>query len=543
MSDYEQNPINGSQPPQGDSQPNTGYTPYQQPGTYYTPPQPEQSQKPPTGDNGTTYHYAYHSGNQPGAAYNGQQTGAADHTAQAQPTGQTYGTPTEPPEPGKPEKKKNKKTITIVVSVLVVCVVIAVTGIVLAATGVLSGDKEEKTDGTSTSQDSGSDTQTVSGGSVATKDGSGNLTVAGVAKKAMDSCVGITVYSKQNSYSNFYGYGSNNSSDSSDNQQASGEGSGVIMKEANGKTYIMTCAHVIADGSSFKVTLNNGKEYTATMVGADSQTDIGVLSIDATGLQAATFADSKGLTVGEQVVAIGCPGGLEFKNSVTSGYISALDRPVESSIGYDNECIQTDAAINPGNSGGALFNMQGQVIGINSSKIASTEYEGMGFAVPSSTAVDTANSLIKNGYVAGRAKIGVTYNTITSYNNADAILSALTEKGFKNAKGTMVISQVSSDSDLAGKQVKQYDMIVAVNGKTMTSTDVMTQVLSDSKPGDTIKLTIARIENNQIKTFKVDCTSFLLFIAYSSAITSTSHSTPLGRSLTATQERAGLAVK
>ena len=264
-------------------------------------------------------------------------------------------------------------------------------------------------------------------------------------------------------------------------------------------------ADVIADGSSFKVTLNNGKEYTATMVGADSQTDIGVLSIEATGLQAATFADSKSLTVGEQVVAIGCPGGLEFKNSVTSGYISALDRPVESSIGYDNECIQTDAAINPGNSGGALFNMQGQVIGINSSKIASTEYEGMGFAVPSSTAVDTANSLIKNGYVAGRAKIGVTYNTITSYNNADAILSALTEKGFKNAKGTMVINQVSSDSDLAGKQVKQYDMIVAVNGKTMTSTDVMTQVLSDSKPGDTIKLTIARIEGNQIKTFKVDC--------------------------------------
>lgn len=93
-----------------------------------------------------------------------------------------------------------------------------------AATGVLSGDKEEKTDGTSTSQDSGSDTQTVSGGSVATKDDSGNLTVAGVAKKAMDSCVGITVYSKQNSYSNFYGYGSNNSSDSSDNQQGQRRG-------------------------------------------------------------------------------------------------------------------------------------------------------------------------------------------------------------------------------------------------------------------------------------------------------------------------------
>ena len=505
MSDYEHNPINGSQSPQGDGQPNTGYNP--QPGTYYTPPQaePAQPQTPPTGDNGTTYHYAYHSGNQPGAAYSGQQT-SSSNAAQTPPTGQPYSAPTQQPEPDKPEKKKNKKTITIVVSVLVVCVVIAITGIVLAATGVLSGDKEQKDNSTSTSQDSGEDTKTVGGGSVATEDGSGNLTVAGVAKKTMDSCVGITVYAKQNSYSNFYGYGSGSDSDSSSNgQQASGEGSGVIMKEANGKTYIMTCAHVISDGSSFKVTLNNGKEYDATMVGADSQTDIGVLSIEATGLQVATFADSKDLAVGEQVVAIGCPGGLEFKNSVTSGYISALDRPVESSIGYDNECIQTDAAINPGNSGGALFNMQGQVIGINSSKIASTEYEGMGFAVPSSTAVDTANSLIKNGYVAGRAKIGITYNTITSYNNADAILSALAEKGFKNAKGTMVVNQVNSDSDLANKQVKQYDMIVAVNGKTMTSTDVMTQVLSDSKPGDTIKLTIARIENNQIKTFKVDC--------------------------------------
>lgn len=517
MSDFEQNPINGGQPPQESSQPNTGYSPYQQPGTYYTPPQPEQPKQteqpitPPETDNGTTYHYAYHSGNQPGAAYSGQQAAAGSNTnqtaanAQTAPTGQPYGAPAEPPKENKPEKKASKKTITIVVSVLVVCIVIAVTGIVLAATGVLSGDSEEKTDSTSSSQDSGEDTQTVEGSSVATEDSSGNLTVAGVAKKTMDSCVGITVYSKQNSYSNFYNYGSNGSSDSSSSQQASGEGSGVIMKEANGKTYIMTCAHVISDGSSFKVTLNNGKEYDATMVGADSQTDIGVLSIEATGLQVATFADSKSLAVGEQVVAIGCPGGLEFKNSVTSGYISALDRPVSSSIGYDNDCIQTDAAINPGNSGGALFNMQGQVIGINSSKIASTDYEGMGFAVPSSTAVDTANSLIKNGYVAGRAKIGVTYNAITSYNNSDAILSALAEKGFKDAKGTMVISQVSSDSDLANKQVKQYDMIVAVNGKTMTSTDVMTQVLSDSEPGDTVKLTIARIENNKITTFKVDC--------------------------------------
>ena len=196
----------------------------------------------------------------------------------------------------------------------------------------------------------------------------------------------------------------------------------------------------------------------------------------------------------------------ELTFSMSEGIASSVNRAIDVD-GTPFNMIQVTAAINPGNSGGALFNMQGQVIGINSSKIASTEYEGMGFAVPSSTAVDTANSLIKNGYVAGRAKIGVTYNTITSYNNADAILSALTEKGFKNAKGTMVISQVSSDSDLAGKQVKQYDMIVAVNGKTMTSTDVMTQVLSDSKPGDTIKMMATGAEFTLVEVGHMGATS------------------------------------
>ena len=111
MSDYEQNPINGSQPPQGDSQPNAGYTPYQQPGTYYTPPQPEQSQTPPTGDNGTTYHYAYHSGNQPGAAYNGQQTGAADHTPRHSPPARLTAPPQSRRSRANRKKRKTKRPL------------------------------------------------------------------------------------------------------------------------------------------------------------------------------------------------------------------------------------------------------------------------------------------------------------------------------------------------------------------------------------------------------------------------------------------------
>ena len=335
------------------------------------------------------------------------------------------------------------------------------------------------------------------------KGNDGNYTVAGVAKECMDSCVGITVYSQQYSaYEYFYGYGSG--SDSS-TPSKSGEGSGIIMSEANGKTYILTCAHVIAGADSYTVTLNNGKEYEAQLVGADAQTDIGVISINATGLKIAEFADSDQLSVGDQVVAIGCPGGLEFINSLTSGYISALARPISSSIGYDTDCIQIDAPINPGNSGGALFNMQGQVIGINSSKIAATEYEGIGFSVPSNTAVATANSLIRVGYVEGRAKIGVLYNPITSFNNASAVIQALEQKGFKDCQGAMVINELEPESDLINSGIKKYDMIVAVNGKTMTSQDVITSVLADSKPGDTVKLTIARIDGSEIKTFEVDC--------------------------------------
>ena len=507
---------------------------------------------PPTEEN-TTYHYAYKPAGgtgqnpQPGSGFDSAQgngASAANQGANAGPyananagasnpqggynysQGGSYYTPPqqqawqpqgEPPkkekkhrkkkakavkldENGNPIPQKKNKTTMIICIVIAICAAIAVVGLVASATSKSGSDSKETTTAGSSAQ-----VKTEEQESVPTKDNSGNYTVAGVAQNNMDSCVGITVYSQASSYSSFYGYGSDGNSSSDGNQTKSSEGSGVLMLEDGGKTYIMTCAHVISGGSSFTVTLNDGTEYDASMVAYDSQTDIGVLSINATGLKIATFANSDSVAVGEQVVAIGCPGGIEFMNSVTSGYVSAIDRPVSSKIGYDNKCIQTDAAINPGNSGGALFNMQGQVIGINSSKIASTEYEGMGFAVPSNTAVSTANSLIKSGYVEGRAKLGITYNNISSYSNASAILSALSEKGYKDANGTMVIGEVSSDSDLANKDIKQYDMIVAVNGNTMTDTDVMTSVLSDSKPGDTIKLTIARIENNQIKTFDVGC--------------------------------------
>lgn len=399
-----------------------------------------------------------------------------------------------------PEKKKNKVIIGIVAAV-VICLIAAIVGITISLSS------EDNSNNNTSQTNPSAQVETKDQGNVATTDKDGNYTVAGIAEKCINSCVGITVYTEASNYSNFYsyGYGQNNQS-SSGEEVKSGEGSGILMLEDGTRTYILTCAHVISNGTSFKVTTNNGDEYDASMVAFDSQTDIGVLAINKTGLQIAEFADSSSTVLGEQVVAIGCPGGLEFMNSVTSGYVSALARPISSSIGYNTDCIQIDAAINPGNSGGALFNMQGQVIGVNSSKIAATEYEGIGFAVPSNTAISTANSLIKSGYVEGRAKLGITYKSLTTYQNASSILAALEKLGFEDAEGTMVINEINDNSDLKNKDIREYDMIVAVNGETMTSTDVITSVLSNSKPGDTIKLTIARIENNQIDTFDVECT-------------------------------------
>lgn len=467
-------------------------------GSYYTEPAQE--------ENNTTYHYSYAQSNQQQSTQGGPWQSSQNNAYQYQPNSsyEYSSTPNDANTANMAKPPKKSKAAKIIIAVLVVCLVAAVVGMVISITS--SSDADAKDSTTTTQSQSADDAaKTQASGEVALTDANNNYTVAGVADKVLDSCVGITVYSQQSdAYNYFYGYGQGDSSQSEPSQ--SGEGSGVLMAEQDGKTYVLTCAHVISDGDSFTVTLNDGTEVEAQMVGFDSQTDIGVLSINKTGLKIAEFADSDNLVVGEQVVAIGCPGGLEFMNSLTSGHISALARPISSSIGYDTECIQIDAAINPGNSGGALFNMQGQVIGINSSKIAATEYEGMGFAVPSSTAIATANSLIKVGYVEGRAKLGITYNQLTNFNNAEAVIQALAQQGFEDAQGVMVIDSVDEESDLADKDIRQYDMIVAVNGKTMTSTDVMTSTLSDSKPGDTIKLTIARIENNSIKTFEVECT-------------------------------------
>lgn len=275
---------------------------------------------------------------------------------------------------------------------------------------------------------------------------------------------------------------------------STGQGSGIIMTSDG---YIVTNAHVIGNSNKYNVTVvtSDSKEYTAKVVGFDTRTDLAVLKIDATNLKAAQFGNSDQLAVGAWVLAIGNPGGLEFSNSLTRGLVSALNR----SLGASNSLvkyIQTDAAINPGNSGGALLNMYGQVIGVNSSKVS--DYEGMGFAIPINTVKTVVDDIIKNGYVSGRVKLGITVRPLSAY-----------EAQVNNVPQGIVVMEISGDSDAAAKGLRAGDIITKFDGIDTTSTSSLYTELAKHKPGDTVKLTIYRlsaIHSSDSKTLEINVT-------------------------------------
>lgn len=303
----------------------------------------------------------------------------------------------------------------------------------------------------------------------------GILTPAQIAAKLAPSNVGIVVYTRNSNSS-------------------AGEGSGVIMgeDESGTYTYIITCAHVISDaGISARVQLDNGTTYDAEIVGFDTRTDLGVLKIKAKGLPAAEFGNSSALVVGDPVYAIGNPGGVELFGSFTSGYVSSIDRPVNSEIGYTMKSIQHSAAISPGNSGGMLVNAYGQVIGINSQKIAATDYEGIGFAIPISSAKDIIENLINHGYVPDRPMLGITYYPVS----ASAQYSMIAQiKGLP--AGTLIINEIDPEGALANTEARQYDMITEVDGKPLTTADVLLERIDNGKVGDKMILTLCRVNSN-----------------------------------------------
>ena len=258
-----------------------------------------------------------------------------------------------------------------------------------------------------------------------------------------------------------------------------GDGSGIILT-ADG--YVATNSHVVNDSMStgVLVMLSDGTQYLGTVIGIDKKTDLAVIKIDAQGLKAAEFSDSDMLYVGQEVYAIGNPGGSAFTNSLTKGTVSAVNR-ILSSNGYVRY-IQTDAAINPGNSGGALINEDGQVVGMNTSKLVGTDYEGMGFAIPGNKVTEIINKLIKYGYVNDRGTIGIKGKTCTLY-----------ESRKNNVPQGMVITEIYPDSPLSQTTVMVQDIITEVNGVQVKSSSECIEELSKYKPGDPVTLKLFRV--------------------------------------------------
>ncbi len=265
--------------------------------------------------------------------------------------------------------------------------------------------------------------------------------------------------------------------------EATGEGSGIIITEDG---YVVTNSHVISDTKDIavEVILNDDTSYVAAIVGYDSRTDIAVLKIDATGLTPVTFVDSDQVEVGQDALAVGNPGGIEYSNSLTRGTVSAVNRVVSSSsmVTY----IQTDAAINPGNSGGPLMNIAGQVMGINTIKIVDTQYEGMGFAIPSNTVIEIANDLMTQGYVSGRVRIGITGEAISSY------MAAL-----YNVPEGIMIDSFADDSPFVGTDAQEGDIITAIDGEEVTSFSDIYALMENYSPGDTATVTLYRSSSGE----------------------------------------------
>lgn len=269
----------------------------------------------------------------------------------------------------------------------------------------------------------------------------------------------------------------------------SGEGTGIVYSEDG---YIITCYHVIEDaysGTSGKIEVfladNTDKGLDATVVGFNKSTDIALLKINKSGLTPADFGTSEGLKVGQYAIAIGNPGGIQFMSSVSYGVISGLNRTISVENLGEMKLIQTDAAINPGNSGGALVNTTGKVIGMSSSKLVSTEYEGMGFAVP----VDTVLSIVK-GIIENKDKpqpyLGVEYytNVTTEWLAANGLPEGV------------VIKSVVPAGPAARANLQSGDIITMLNGQPVTDAETFSAVLGSCTPGTTVPIGVYRSGRN-----------------------------------------------
>ncbi len=438
-----------------------------------------QGASPPAAGYGTgSYPYTAQTGGQGYYSQPSQQPRPAQYTwGTAQQPGGFYQGGGQPPKPPKEKKRGGKFGLKLLAAVLC-CAVVSLGSVgvfaALIQNGVVAVQSPEGAESTAAFtlyklEGAGKNTTPTAT--------AGEMTSQEVAQKLIPSVVCVQNY--QISQQSIMFGGIEYAPAEGGEVSPAGEGSGIIFSKDG---YIVTNQHVIDGATKIKVVTHDGMSYEAELIGEDTQTDLAVLKIEADQeLTPAEFGSSEDLQVTDTVMAIGNPGGIQFNSSVTMGYVSALNRQITNGdTGFTLNCIQTDAAINPGNSGGALVDMMGHVVGINSSKIVATGYEGLGFAIPSDTVQPIVSDLIEYGYVKDRAALGISVRYIDKMN---AMWYGLTP-------GCHVYELLTENAQKSGLQ--QGDVITAIDDTQITSGTTVSAFLATKKPGETVTLTVDR---------------------------------------------------
>ena len=321
--------------------------------------------------------------------------------------------------------------------------------------------------------------------------------------KVKDAVVSIITYSA-NSQNSLFGY--SESDTDTNTEQVSSQGSGVIYKKDGEYAYIVTNTHVINGAKKVDIRLADGTKVPGEIVGTDTYSDIAVVKISSEKVSAvAEFGDSSQLTVGETAIAIGSPLGSEYANTVTQGIVSSLNRTVslksEDGQAISTKAIQTDTAINPGNSGGPLINIQGQVIGITSSKIATnggTSVEGLGFAIPSNDAIKIIEQLEKNGKVT-RPALGIQMVNLSNLSTTDLQKLKLPN----NITSGVAVRSIQPNMPANG-HLEKYDVITKVDGNPIASATELQNALYSHSVGDEMTITYYRNGKEETTTIKLD---------------------------------------
>lgn len=332
-------------------------------------------------------------------------------------------------------------------------------------------------------------------------------------KVIQDAVVSVVNYQKNDSLNSAMDIFSQGDSSTKENDGLSiySEGSGVIYKKDGDSAYLVTNNHVIDKAERIEIILADGSKVVGKLIGADTYSDLAVVKISSDKIKTvAQFADSSKINIGEVAIAIGSPLGTEYANSVTEGIVSSLSRTVtlknEEGQTVSTNAIQTDAAINPGNSGGPLINIEGQIIGINSSKISQSKssgnaVEGMGFAIPANDVIKIINQLESKGEVV-RPALG-----ISMVNLSDLSTNALDQlKVPKNVTSGIVVAKVVDNMPASGK-LEQYDIITEIDGEEVSSTSDLQSILYGHDINDTVKVTFYRGNDKKSTTIELTKTT------------------------------------